>query len=160
MASDKFIKKQTSKDFPDCFYRVAVKGLCVRDGKILLMREAKSLGGGWELPGGGLEFDEGIRDGFKREVQEETGLKITHISEKPVYAWTTRVENWRGMDWYYTLILGYRIEFKNLDFTPTDECMEVQFFSKEEMQKLDHSMNLQTKTFLKVFNPKDFEGDF
>lgn len=153
--------KSQSPDFPDAFYRVSVKGLCVRDGKILLMREGESLGGMWELPGGGLDFGEDIREGFKREIEEETGLVVTRMSEKPEYIWTTRIENWRGMDWYYTIILGYRIEFKNLDFKPTEECRELKFISKEELMQIDlKEHNPQTESLKGVFNPKDFEKDF
>lgn len=81
-----------SKDFPDCFHRVAIKGLCVRDGKALLMRESSELGGGWELPGGGLDFGEDIKGGFKREIHEETGLTVSMMSDKPVYVWTSKHE--------------------------------------------------------------------
>lgn len=35
--------------------------------------------GTWSVPGGHLEFGETIEDGAKREVEEETGLKITDI---------------------------------------------------------------------------------
>ena len=31
---------------------------------------------GWSLPGGGIEFDESIRDGLVREVFEETGYHV------------------------------------------------------------------------------------
>ena len=30
----------------------------------------------WSLPGGGIEFDESIRDGLVREVLEETGYRV------------------------------------------------------------------------------------
>lgn len=94
--------------FPDCFHRVTIKGLCVRDGKILLMREAKSMSGKWELPGGGLDFGEDIKSALQREVKEEMGLKITKISDKPVYIWTHRYEsNARNIGWYYSLVLAF-----------------------------------------------------
>ena len=62
--------------FPDSFYRVTIKGLCVRDGKVLLVRESKDISGKWEMPGGGLDFGEDIREGLKREIKEEIGLDI------------------------------------------------------------------------------------
>lgn len=30
----------------------------------------------WSLPGGGIDFDEGLRDGLVREVYEETGFHV------------------------------------------------------------------------------------
>jgi 8-oxo-dGTP diphosphatase len=143
-----------SSDFPDCFYRVSVKGLCVRDGKILILKEAEHLSGQWELPGGGLDFGEDPREGLRREIEEETGLLVASISFDPVYVWTSRIENRRNMPWYYTLVLGYRIELGDLDFTPSEECLEIGFFSKEELQNLDlfdQSLPLRTR-----FDPEDF----
>jgi 8-oxo-dGTP diphosphatase len=136
---------------------VSVKGVCVRDGKVLLMREGSSLGGEWELPGGGLDFGEDIRAGFMREIREETGLKVTEMSKDPVYIWTTRVDKWSGMDWYYTLVLAYRIELESLDFKPSEECLELRFFSQEELVALKlKDRNPQTEAFKGVFDPKDF----
>lgn len=74
-----------SKDFPDSFFRVSIKAVCVRDGKVLLVRESEDIGGGWELPGGGLDFGEDIQIGLKREIQEELELKVKRISDSPVY---------------------------------------------------------------------------
>ena len=64
-----------SKDFPDSFYRVTVKGLMVKDGKLLLLKESNNLSGQWELPGGGLDFGEDIHSALKREIEEEAGIK-------------------------------------------------------------------------------------
>ncbi len=143
-----------SKDFPDSFYRVSVKGIFVKEGKILLLKESQKLGGEWELPGGGLDFGEDIKNGLKREIEEETGMQIKKISEKPVYAWTWRFENSRSMDWYYSLVLAYQIEIESLEFTPTDECEEVGFFSKEELNSIE--LCEQTNGLKDYFNPNDF----
>lgn len=52
-----------------CYYRVSVKGL-VRDGqgKIMLILQDD---GYWELPGGGLEYDEDPKACLAREVLED-----------------------------------------------------------------------------------------
>lgn len=85
---------EVSKDFPPAFYRVTIKGMCVRDGKLLMVQESEKLSGGvWELPGGGLDFGEDIFLGFNRETQEEMGLSISKISKAPVYVWTWKFEN-------------------------------------------------------------------
>jgi 8-oxo-dGTP diphosphatase len=145
---------QKSEHFPDSFYRVSVKGLFVKDGKVLLLKESPKLSGQWELPGGGLDFGEDIHVGLKREIEEEMGLKVKSISDKPVYVWTWRFENKRNMDWYYSLVLAYRIELGSLDFKPTEECEGIEFFSKEELESIE--LCWQTNGLKKVFHPEDF----
>lgn len=143
-----------SQHFPDAFYRVSVKGLYVANGMILLLHEPEKLSGQWELPGGGLDFGETPRDGLRREEEEELKLRVVSVSEKPVYSWTSRFENRRNMDWFYALVLTYRIELESLDFTPTDECDALALYSPEELQDLD--IYHQSAPLREYFNPKDF----
>lgn len=143
-----------SSFFPDCFYRVTVKALVVKDGKILLLKEPATLGGMWELPGGGLDFGEEMHDGLRREAEEEMGVKVKSISDKPVYVWTWKYEHKRNMDWYYSLVLAFEVEFENLDFKVTEECEDIGWFSKEELENID--LCWQTNGLKKFFDPKDF----
>ena len=145
-----------SNNFPPSFFRVSVKGLVVVDGKVMLIDEGpKPSGGRWELPGGGLDFGEEIHQGLKREIEEELGLKVKTVSEKPMYLWTWHFENKRGMDWFYSLVLAYKIELENFDIDPTKEYQHVEFFSKEELEKIE--LRHQTNGLKKFFDPKDFE---
>lgn len=144
-----------SSHFPDCFYRVSIKGLFVQNDKILLVKEPLELSGQWELPGGGLDFGEEPRAGLQREIEEEMGLEVVSVSKQPIYSWTSRFENRRGMEWYYSVVIAYRIELQSLNFTPTEECEEIKFFAKEDLQTLDlfhQALNLRT-----VFNSEDFK---
>ncbi|MFZ2158439.1 MAG: NUDIX hydrolase [Bradyrhizobium sp.] len=57
--------------------QLAVSAAVFRDGKILLVRRAKSPAKGfYSLPGGRVEFGETLHAALHREVDEETGLKI------------------------------------------------------------------------------------
>ena len=57
--------------------QLAVSGAIFRDGKVLLVRRARSPGKGfYSLPGGRVEFGESLHTALHREVDEETGLKI------------------------------------------------------------------------------------
>jgi 8-oxo-dGTP diphosphatase len=57
--------------------QLAVSGAIFRDGKILLVRRARSPGNGfYSLPGGRVEFAESLHTALHREVDEETGLRI------------------------------------------------------------------------------------
>ena len=57
--------------------QLAVSAAIFRDGKVLLVRRARSPGKGfYSLPGGRVEFGESLHTALHREVDEETGLRI------------------------------------------------------------------------------------
>jgi ADP-ribose pyrophosphatase YjhB (NUDIX family) len=57
--------------------KVVCGALIVKDGKIVLVKEAKkSAYGKWNIPAGGLNDGEGIMAATKREIKEETDLDI------------------------------------------------------------------------------------
>ena len=152
---------QDSPDFPNAFYRVGVKGLCVRDGKILLVhdytgRSANAPRSEWELPGGGLDFGENFIDWLKREVKEEMGLEVAWVEERPTYVWTTKHPPGRGLAWYWVCTVIFRFDFINLDFIPSQECREIKFFSKEDLQASLDDLARQIKPLAQAFNPADF----
>ena len=148
----------TSKDFPDCFHRTVVKGLFVRDGKILLVKEAPDLADKWELPGGGLGFGEDPHAGLVREIKEEMNLEVTSVSKQPTYVWMNKFEGCRGMDWYYSVVLAYTIDLANLDFVPTKECVAIQLFSPDDLTDLGDELYHQSCTLREIFNPADFKN--
>lgn len=147
----------TSKDFPDCFHRTVVKGLFVKDDKILLVKEAPDLADKWELPGGGLCFGEEPHAGLAREIKEEMNLDVTWISRQPVYVWMNRFEGCRGMDWYYSAVLAYAIDLANLDFVPTKECVEMRLFNLDDLKNLGDDLYHQSHMLRKIFDPADFK---
>lgn len=62
--------------------RVRVCGICIENGKLLLIKH-KNLGKGgylWAPPGGGVDFGESVEECLLREFKEETGL-IIKVSE-------------------------------------------------------------------------------
>lgn len=154
-------KPQDSPDFPNAFYRVTIKGLCVRDGKVLLAhdytgRSDTDTNPEWELPGGGLDFGETFHDALRREVQEEMNLKVAWIDEKPTYIWTTKHGRGRGMDWYWVCTIIFRFDVEDLNFTPTEECREIQFFSKEDLQANVANLAAQIVPLVERFDSSDF----
>ena len=57
--------------------QLAVSGAIFRDGKILLVRRARSPAKGfYSFPGGRVEFGESLHTALHREVTEETGLTV------------------------------------------------------------------------------------
>lgn len=61
--------------------RIGLKAVLVRDDKILLLRRVDAIarGGTWDLPGGLIKTDEKLHEGLRREVFEETGIKISNV---------------------------------------------------------------------------------
>lgn len=68
-------------------FPVSVKGVVVRDGRVLLLRNERSE---WELPGGRLEPCETPQDCVAREVAEET--QWSALVGPILDAWTYHVE--------------------------------------------------------------------
>src|SRR5689334_5818548 len=61
--------------------QLAVSAVIFRDGKVLLVRRARSPGKGfWSLPGGRVEFGESLHTALTREVDEEAGLEIDIVA--------------------------------------------------------------------------------
>lgn len=112
------------------------------DDRFLLVREDNGI---WELPGGGLDFGENPAQGLRREVSEEMGLQITHIADRPCYFFT--VINHKGV---YIANVMYLATFEHLRFTPTPECVEVAFFTAEEVLAADN-MYPNVTEFAKIF---------
>lgn len=129
-----------------CYYRISIKGLAIDEtGRFLLAREDN---GKWEMMGGGLDHGEDPITGLRREIQEETGLTVTFISPFPKYFITApRL----GHDTYIANVI-YEIKLKDLNFTPSEECQELRYFSVEEARKEDLLPNVSR--LLDVFDPQ------
>jgi len=56
---------------------VAVGGVLIRDGCVLLVRRGKEpMKGRWSIPGGAVESGERLAEALEREMREETGLQV------------------------------------------------------------------------------------
>ncbi len=60
--------------------RVGVGVFVFKSGKFLMQQRKGAHGAGsWSVPGGHLEFGESFEETARREVEEETGLKIKNV---------------------------------------------------------------------------------
>ena len=66
-----------ASETPPARPQLAVSAAIFRDGKVLLVRRARSPASGfYSLPGGRVEFGESLHVALHREIDEETGLKV------------------------------------------------------------------------------------
>jgi len=121
-------------------YRVSAKALVFNENKnILIIRENR----GWELPGGGIEQGESPQETIIREMKEECGFIIENINETPSLTWIVhRPESSDDLD-KWRLFIGFRVTLKSMEFTPSKECIEYRFVSKDELQKLPLHPNIE-----------------
>ena len=112
-------------------HRVVVEGLCIDDGKILLVKGSRGLTEGrWSLPGGFLRFGEGPQEGLLREMREELGVKghIDSFIDVKAKLGETSFLHW--------IMLFYRISLPgDLDPDP-DEIAEARHFSLQTAANL------------------------
>lgn len=116
---------------PDCFYRISIKALVLdEEWKFLLCREDD---GRWDFPGGGYDYsDKSPKEALIRELQEEMGVELVSMEQSPSYFVTAKHRKW-----FFLANLFYKTTLKNLDFTPSEECQEVRFFTTEEALKME-----------------------
>jgi 8-oxo-dGTP diphosphatase len=131
---------------PPCYYRVSVKALIHNDTwRFLLVKEENWL---WELPGGWVDYEENIRECLQREIEEEMWLETIFIAKEPSYFFTSTNLKWRNI-----ANALYETKVKDYNFKPSEECIEIWFFTIEEASKLKTFPNIQE--FLKHYNPKN-----
>ncbi len=134
------------KKIPRCFYRVSVKALILDDQKRFLLTKEED--GKWDLPGGGLDFGKKPKECLAREIKEEMGVDVISVEDRPSYFLTSQKEN---KFWMANII--YLTKTKDLEFTPSGECVEVRFFTKEEALKEDLISNVVE--FAAKYDPKN-----
>ena len=102
-------------------HSVSVAGVVIReDGRVLAIQRADN--GTWEPPGGVLELTETVEDGVRREVYEETGIKVAVDRLTGVYKNMNR-----GV-----VALVFRCHPEAGHETLSDESMAVDWLTPEE----------------------------
>lgn len=113
------------------------------DGRIVLIQRSDS--GKWGLPGGMIDWGEDISQAARRELAEETGLKLTKIiSLKGVYSDPSRDPRLHSI----SILLEAEAEGE-LIAKDKLEVLQVKAFTKEELPLGDlcHDHDLQLENY-------------
>jgi 8-oxo-dGTP diphosphatase len=112
--------------------QLAVSAAIFRDGKILVVRRARSPAKGfYSLPGGRVEFGETLHTALHREVAEETTLKIEIID---LAAWREVVPGTGGGGHY--LIMSFAARWNCGEVVLNDELDDYKWLAPEALGEL------------------------
>ena len=112
--------------------QLAASGAIFRDGKVLLVRRARSPGKGfYSLPGGRVEFGESLHAALHREVDEETGLRIEILG---LAGWREVLPSTGGSGHY--LIMSFAARWTAHEPVLNEEHDDFKWLLPEEMSGL------------------------
>jgi 8-oxo-dGTP pyrophosphatase MutT (NUDIX family) len=108
-------------------FPVSVKGVIIRGGKVILLRNERDE---WELPGGKLELSESPEGCLAREIAEELRLEI--VPESVLNPWIYTI-----LPGVTVLILTYGcLESSRHEAVLSDEHKELRWFPLAEIDAL------------------------
>jgi ADP-ribose pyrophosphatase YjhB (NUDIX family) len=120
--------------------QLAVSAAIFRDGKILLVRRAKSPAKGfYSLPGGRVEFGETLHAALHREVAEETALKVEIVD---LAAWREVVPETGGGGGHY-LIMSFAVRWSAGEPVLNDELDDYRWLAPDAVGELKMTFGLQ-----------------
>jgi 8-oxo-dGTP diphosphatase len=118
---------------------VSIDAVVVRGHEVLLIQRARDPDkGSWATPGGYIEWDESAEEAVARELQEETGLILSHAD-----LITVRSEPDRHPKQVINLVYGVTVE--DGDIRAGDDAADVAWFDLDQLPEtmaLDHRNNI------------------
>lgn len=126
-------------------FPVSVKGVILRDGKVILLRNDRDE---WELPGGKLELSESPERCLTREIKEELGLDVE--PELLLASWVYTI----SPD-VHVLVVAYGCsESSPTDAVLSDEHKELRWFALAEVDSLNLPEGYQRSIRSWAANPR------
>ncbi len=127
----------TDGSYPDS-PRVAIGGVVIKDGAVLLVRRAKPPSEGlWAIPGGSVELGETLQDAAEREVFEETGVRTR--AGKPCYAFDAVHRDAQGRVRFHYVIVDLLAEYLSGEPSPRDDALEARWVRPGELDGMEVS---------------------
>lgn len=90
----------------------------------------------WSLPGGAMELGESIKETIMREVKEETGFDVKVVKCVGIYTDPNHVITYSDGEIRQQFSICFECHIVGGQKTVSSESMQVDFFSKEELEQL------------------------
>lgn len=125
-----------------------------KENKVLLIQRGQEpFQGQWALPGGFLEEEETLESGAKRELEEETGIRMQGLLEVGAFGEPGRDPRGRTISVAFWGVLGSEKSLK-----AADDAAEARWFPVDELPPLafDHKRILQAA--MEKFSERKFNN--
>jgi 8-oxo-dGTP diphosphatase len=114
---------------------LGVGAVILEDGKIVLVRRGVEPAlGKWSIPGGAVELGEAVKDAVKREAQEECGLIIELIEDKPVDVFDNIVMDENGHLRYHYILLQFLFRSTGGFLKSASDVTDARWFPLDEVE--------------------------
>ena len=124
----------TSRRYPERPL-LGVGAIVFHGGKLLLIQRGQEpLKGWWTLPGGLVEAGEHLEDAVRREMLEETGLRVKPSSIVTVFE--RIMPDGGGRTEYHYVIVDYLCELEGGELCAASDVADARWFATDEMQAL------------------------
>jgi ADP-ribose pyrophosphatase YjhB (NUDIX family) len=127
--------------------RIIVAALIKRGEQILLGQKPKGVGpypDTWHIPGGGINLnDEKCEEAVRREIKEETGLRVKNLKK---VAWDTDIEPNKHGELTHYIFLQFSCDYDGGDLIPGDDMSHFEWVSMKDAPKF--KLNKPTRILL------------
>lgn len=113
---------------------VSVAGCLILDNQNRVLLQHRTDNHQWSHPGGAVEIGEAVEDTVKREVFEETGLRVQNLEIFNIYSGESQHYIYpNGDEVYFVNVIYISEEFEGTPTLDQDETKDLQFFDLDSL---------------------------
>ncbi len=126
---------------------VGVGALIVDNGRLVLVkRGVEPDRGGWSIPGGAVDLGERVREAAVREAEEECGLDIEIMVDRPMDVVDSIYTDEKGGFRYHYVLLQFLARSRGGKLKPGSDVLDAKWVPLEDVETYD-----LTKSFRSFF---------